>query len=159
MGTMLMETITIMVAGMMAGNELCVSLVNARLRRLDERTHFDATQALAALLGTVMPFWYAAAFLLTGLVAFRLHAAGTAAGLAAGATLLFLASIVYTVAALVPINNRIAAGEWDTRPDDWKQARQRWDTRHAARVALLTLALACLVLACLSGRATAQPGF
>ncbi len=159
MGTMLMETITIMVAGMMAGNELCVSLVNARLRRLDERTHFDATRALAALLGTVMPFWYAATFLLTGLVAFRLHAAGTAAGLAAGATLLFLASIVYTVAALVPINNRIAAGEWDTRPDDWKQARQRWDTRHAARVALLTLALACLVLACLSGRATAQPGF
>ncbi len=149
MGSTLLETITIIMAGMMAGNELCVSIVNSRLRRLDDRTHFESTRTMASVFGAFMPFWYAATLLLTGTVAFRLRAAGTAAVLADVSASLWLLSIVYTVAALVPINSRIAAWEWETRPSDWTEARQKWNTRHAARVALLMLALACLVLACL----------
>lgn len=153
MGSVLLETITIIVAGMMAGNELCVSVVNARLRGRDEQTHFEAGRALAAVFGAFMPFWYGATLLLTGAVAFSLRASGAAAVLADVSALLWLLSIAYTVAALVPINNRIAAWEWDTRPADWVQARQRWDALHTARVALLVVALTCLVLGCLLARA------
>lgn len=148
-----METIAIIAAGMMAGNELCVSIVNASLRKQDEHTRFTSGRAFAALFGAFMPFWYAATLLLAGAVAFNLRASGTAAVLADVSALLWLLSIVYTVAALVPINNRIAAWDWDTRPADWEQARQKWDALHTARVALLVTALACLVLACLLARA------
>ena len=136
----------------MTGNELCVSIVNARLSQLEERAHFEAARTLAAVFGAVMPFWYAATLLLTGLIAFHLHGSGTAAKLADVSAALWLLSIVYTVAWLVPINTRIAAWKWDTRPPEWTEARRRWDRLHAARVALLMLALAFLVFACLLAR-------
>ena len=153
MGLTLLETITIVVAGMMVGNELCVSIVDACLRRLDERTRFDSTRALAAVFGAFMPFWYAATLLLTGGVAFSLRANGMAVALAGAAALLWLISIVYTLTSLVPIATRIAAVEWEARPSGWTEARRTWDTRHIARVALLMLALAFLVSACLLARA------
>ena len=153
MGSALLETIAIIGAGMMTGNELCVSIVNASLRRQDEHTQFTSGRAFAALFGAFMPFWYAATLLLAGAVAFSLRASGTAAILADVSALLWLLSIIYTVSALVPINNRIAAWEWDARPVDWLQARQKWDALHSARVVLLVVALACLVVACLLARA------
>jgi len=152
MGLTLLETATILVAGMMAGNELCVSFVNSVLRRQEGITHFHSARALAAFFGAIMPFWYASTLLLAGGVAFRLRAAGNQAVLADLAAGIYLLSIVYTVIGLVPINNRIAKWEWETRPADWKQVHQKWDTRHGLRVAMLTLALACLALACLTAR-------
>lgn len=149
MGSRLLEMTAILVAGMMAGNELCVGIVHAQLSKLDDRARFDSARVLAAAFGAFMPFWYGATLLLTGTVAFSLRAAGTAAVLADVSAALWLLSIVYTVIGLVPINNRIAAWEWETRPVEWEQARQRWNARHAARVALLVLALSCLALACL----------
>lgn len=152
MGLTFLELITIMVAGTMAGNEFCVMIVNTRLSKLEDRAHFDSARTLAAVFGTVMPFWYAATLLLTGVVAFRLRGAGTAAVLVDASASLWLLSIVYTITCLVPINSRIAAWQWGTRPSEWTHARQKWDALHTARVALLVLALACLVLACLLTR-------
>ena len=133
---------------MMTGNELCVGIFDALLRRLGEREQFDLGQKSAALFGKLMPPWYAATLLLSTTVVYRLRSSGTAA-LAGSAALLFLLAIVFTATLLVPINSRIAGWTWDTRPKGWRQARQTWDTRHTVRVSLLFIALACLILACL----------
>ncbi len=149
MGQAFLETAAIVAAGMMAGNELCVSVFHAVVRRMEEQTQFELGTASAAVFGKFMPFWYAATLLLSGAAAYSLRGTGRASRLADISAALFLVSIVYTVTLLVPINARIASWQWDTRPGDWAQARQTWDTRHLLRVSLLVLAVVCLVVACL----------
>jgi uncharacterized membrane protein len=65
--------------------------------------------------------------------------------IATSAVLWALASL-YTVTALVPINNRIASWEKVAPPADWKTFRCRWDMLHRWRVALLTIAFAFLIM-------------
>lgn len=142
------QTAAIVAAGMMTGNELCVSIFHALLRRMDERTQFEVGKASAAVFGKFMPFWYAATLLLSGAAAYSLRGTGRASLLADISAALFLGSIVYTVTLLVPINTRIAGWQWDARPRDWAKARQTWDTRHRLRVFLLVIAVVCLALAC-----------
>jgi len=150
METTILETLAIISAGMMTGNELCVSIFHAAQRRMEERTQFEVGKMSAAVFGKFMPFWYAATLLLSGAVAYSKRGTSQASLLADTAAALFLVSIVYTVTLLVPINTRIASWQWDTRLSDWMQARQTWDTRHLLRVSLLVLAVVCLVLACLT---------
>ena len=151
MGTAILEGLAIIMAGMMTGNELCVGIFDALLRRLDERAQFDLGQKSAALFGKLMPGWYAAVLLLTAAVAYVLRESGVAARLADVSAALWMLSILGTILFLVPINSHIAKWTWDTRPADWAAARQTWDTRHHARVVLLLAALICLIAACLLG--------
>ena len=149
MGTVILETLAVIAAGMMTGNELCVIIFHAQLRGLDERAQFELGKKSAAVFGKLMPPWYAATLLLSAVVAYLLRGSGAAALLADVSAALWLLSILGTVLLLVPINSRIAGWTWDTRPADWAEARQTWDTRHSVRVSLLVLAMICLVLACL----------
>ena len=48
-------TIAILASGLMVGNELAVSVLDTRLRALDDRSHAAAAQALARVYGAVMP--------------------------------------------------------------------------------------------------------
>lgn len=148
-----LEVLTVISAGMMTGSELCVSVFHAQIRTLPEDAQFEMGQKSANVFGKFMPFWYAAMLLLSGAVAYFLRGTGTAALLANSSAALWLLSILGTVTLLVPINSRIAQWTWDTRPADWMQQRQAWDTRHRARVVLLLTALIGLVSACLMGRA------
>ena len=144
-----LELFALVSAGMMTGNELCVSIFHAQIRRMEEKVEFEMGQASAAAFGKFMPFWYAATLLLTGAVAYSLRGSRAPALLADISAALWLLSIVLTVTLLVPINSRIAGWKWETRPADWPQARRTWDTRHAVRVCLLLAALLCLVFASL----------
>ena len=145
----LLEMLAIITASMMTGTELCVSIFHALLHRMDGPVQFEMGQRSAAVFGKFMPFWYAATLLLSGAVAYFLRGTGTAATLSDSAAVLFLLSIVFTVTLLVPINTRIASWDWNTRPADWAQQRQTWDTRHVVRIFLLLIALVCLAAACL----------
>ena len=49
---------------------------------------------------------------------------------------------LYSIIALVPINNRIKS----TPPPDWKTYRRKWDLLHRWRVAILTIAFAFLIM-------------
>lgn len=152
MGQIFLEAFTLLIAGMMVGSELCVSVTNAHLDRLEERAQFESRQTVAAVMGSLMPPWYAATFLLSGAVAFFLRGRGAAALLADIAAGLFLLSIAYTLAALVPLNNQVVKWKWETRPDNWAQVGRTWDMRHVARVTLLAIGFLCLIFACLSLR-------
>ena len=146
------ELAAVVVAGTMVGNELAVALfVHPQLWRLDEATHVRAVQPLAAVLGAVMPFWYAATLLGSLGVALLVRPAGSPGHvLALAAAGLFAAMIVYTLLLPVPINNQVARWRPEALPANWRELRRRWDALHAFRVVVLAVALVLLVAACLA---------
>ncbi len=57
-----------------------------------------------------------------------------------------VAAILFSLAALVPINNRVA--RWTPRnlPEDWNAQERRWDGYHWFRTCGLVVAFALLIL-------------
>ena len=123
----------------MAGNELCVAaFVEPVLRRLPDAEQRPAVPPIASTLGRAMPFWYALSLLLTA-ADWWLSRTGAVA-IALGLQVVVL---VATLTLLVPINNRLAAGNLQ---DGWLADARHWDTLHRMRVALLLLAAAALLI-------------
>jgi uncharacterized membrane protein len=139
-----LDVLTILCTGLMIGNELAVSLfVNPVIWQLEERSQAKALSLFAGILGKVMPFWYALCLILMIAETYlRRHQPGLALLLVAVA--IWIAIIIYSVTALVPINNRIA-GLADRLPEGWRQEPKRWDTYHRWRILLLVIAMVCLV--------------
>jgi len=144
----ILNVVAILVAGLMVGCELAVAaFIHPTLDKLPDEVHQPAASAIARVLGTVMPFWYNLTFLLT------LAEAGIRWGqsghiqlwLATSASLWMLASI-YSLIALVPVNNRIKSWETSAPPADWKTNRRTWDMHHRWRTLLLTTAFAFLIV-------------
>ena len=143
-----LNVIAILVAGLMVGCELSIAaFVHPTLDTLPDNVHRPAASAIARVMGTVMPFWYALTFLLTlAEVLVRWHQSGRLPIWIAASAVLWVLVIVYTITTLVPINNRIASWEKSAPPPDWKTYRRRWDMLHRWRVALLTIAFTLLIV-------------
>jgi len=143
-----LNVFAILVAGLMVGCELAIAaFIHPTLDKLPDEAHLPAASAIARVLGTVMPFWYNLTFLLTlAEVMIQWHQSGRLpVWLAASAGLWLLAS-VYSLIALVPVNNRIKSWDKTAAPPDWKTYRRRWDMHHRWRVVLLTIAFAFLIV-------------
>ena len=140
-----LNVVAVIVAGLMVGSELCIAaFVHPTLDKLPDDVHLPAASALARLTGAVMPFWYALVFLLAfAEVLIQWHQLGRLPILIATSAVLWMVAILYSVIALVPINNRIKSNP----PPDWKTYRRKWDMLHRWRVVLLMIALAFLVVA------------
>lgn len=88
----------------------------------------------AAVLGKMMPFWYAGGLLLLIAETFLNH-------FTPGFVLLLIASIQWFLATLgsilflVPLNKGVIAAS-----SDWQRAHHRWDRMHRVRVVLLFVA-------------------
>jgi hypothetical protein len=122
----------------MTGNELCVAaFLEPVLRASRQDVQLAVAPRAAARLGRAMPFWYALSLLLTAGNWWFNRAVPVAVS-----ALLQLLIVVATIAFLVPINNRVARGELG---EDMRNAR-RWDTLHRARVVLLLIASALLLV-------------
>ena len=105
----LLNIITIISAGLMVGNELSVSaFVNPALRRLESGPQAQALSVLARSLGRAMPVWYGLCLALLVLESF-LHRHETMLVPLLTAAALWAGAIVFSISALVPINNRIAS--------------------------------------------------
>jgi uncharacterized membrane protein len=140
-----LDLVSVLLIGFMIGNELRLSaFVNPALWQLDDRPQAKALGLLAQSLGKAMPFWYALSAILAIAEAY-LRRRAAFAGLRFASAALFVLVILYTILSLVPINKRIAALNPDSLPANWKQQHRLWDKLHRARVALLTVAMACLV--------------
>ena len=146
----ILETIAIVVAGTMTGNEIAIGFfVHPRLSRLDDAVHVRAVQTLAVAQGVAMPFWYALTCLLSLTTTFFAQSTwDTPRWLALGATALFIAMSIYSVLLPVPINNQVARWQPDSLPSNWRELRNRWDVLHAIRVGFLVVALVLLVTSC-----------
>lgn len=141
--------VAILTAGLMVGNESAVAVVHAAIRRLPDVAHAATAKSLAGAFGRAMPFWYAGTLMLTIAVA-AIFPWGAGSWRVVGAAAIFAASIVLTIAVLVPINNRIAKWDLSDLPPDWLAERQRWDRFHTLRVALLCGGYAALVVGVLT---------
>ena len=143
-----LNVVAILVAGLMVGCELAIAVfIHPTLDKLPDEAHLPAASALARVLGTVMPFWYAIGFLLIlaeAIIEWR--QSGILPIWFAASAILWMLVIVYTITTLVPLNNRIASWEKSTPPAGWKTYRTKWDSHHRRRVALLTIAFAILVV-------------
>jgi uncharacterized membrane protein len=152
----LVDVLTIVCTGLMIGNELAVSLfVNPAVWQLEESAQAQALSLLARSLGKAMPFWYAACLVLLIVEAY-LHRQGSTLPLIVAAIAIWIAVIIYTVVALVPINKRIALLPAGSLPVRWRQDHERWDKLHRLRILLLTAALSFLAYGLVSAGAPAQ---
>jgi uncharacterized membrane protein len=138
----------IIVAGLMVGCELAIAaFVHPTLDTLPDEIHLPAASALARVLGRFMPFWYILAFLLISAEAWiEWRQSGRLPIWIATSAVVWMLACLYSITALVPINNRIATWEKSTPPADWKTYRHRWDLLHRWRVVLLTIAFAFLIV-------------
>jgi hypothetical protein len=113
----------------MVGSELAIAaFVHPTLDRLPDNVHLPAASALARVLGRFMPFWYILVFLLTlAEVYIQWRQSGRLPIWIATSAVLWALASVYSIIALVPINNRIASWEKVAPPADWKTFRCKWD--------------------------------
>ena len=143
-----LNVIAILVAGLMVGCELAIAaFIHPTLDKLPDDVHLPAASAIARVMGRVMPFWYALTFLLAVAEgAIHWHQSGRLPIWIATSAVLWILASVYSLIALVPINNRIKSWEKSAPPTDWKTYRRRWDRHHRWRVLLLTIAFAFLIV-------------
>ena len=135
-----LDTITIILAGLMVGNELAVAaFFNPAAWRLESTPQAQALSILAGSLGRVMPVWYGLCLALLVLESF-LHRGQAAFIPLLTATVIWAGVIIFSISALVPINNRIASLNTAPTPG-WKQDHKKWDSRHRIRILLLAVAL------------------
>lgn len=141
----LLNIVTITAAGLMVGTELSVSaFVNPALRRLESGPQAQALAILARSLGRAMPVWYGLCLALVVAEAFlQRHQPTFIPLLIAGA--IWVSTIVLSVSALVPINNRIASLDKAAPAPGWERDHKRWDALHRVRILLLMLALLLVV--------------
>jgi len=143
----LLDTITVILAGSMVGNELAVTaFFNPAAWRLESKLQAQALSILAGSLGRVMPVWYGLCFGLLGLELF-LHRHQPVLVLLLTATLIWAGVIIFSISALVPINNRIASLNTAAPTPGWKQDHKKWDSLHRIRLLLLAVALVALTYA------------
>ncbi|UCZ59635.1 DUF1772 domain-containing protein [Mycolicibacterium phocaicum] len=138
------QILTVIVVGTLVGVEFGVAaFTHPILERLPDDGYRQARATGSRVLGTVMPFWYAAAAALLVADAILAPAPGAIA-----AVVLMAAVMVLTLTTLVPINNRVAA--WaGAGPDDAPTSRElahRWDRLHWLRVGLLLVAFVLVAL-------------
>ncbi len=143
-----LNVVAIIVAGLMVGCELAIAaFIHPTLDKLPDAVHQPAASAIARVLGTVMPFWYNLTFLLALVeVVIRWRQTGHLPIWFATSALLWMLASVYSLIALVPVNNRIKSWENSTPPADWKTYRRKWDIHHRWRTVLLTIAFAFLIV-------------
>ena len=143
-----LKVVAIIVAGLMVGSELAIAaFVHPTLDKLPDDVHLPAASALARVTGTVMPIWYILVFLLTLTeVVIQWNQSGRLPIWIAASAVLWMLASLYSVTALVPINNRIKSWEESTPPPDWKTYRRKWDMHHRRRVVLLTIAFTFLIV-------------
>ena len=141
----LLDTTTIVFAGLMVGNELAVSaFVNPAVWRLDNGPQAQGLSILARSLGRVMPVWYGLCLALLALESF-LHFHQTTLAPLLIAVALWAGAIVLSISALVPINNRIASLNTAAPAPGWERDHRKWDALHRVRILLLILALLIVV--------------
>jgi hypothetical protein len=139
-----LDTVTITFAGLMVGSELAVSaFVNPVVWQLESGPQAQGLSSLARSLGRVMPVWYGLCLALLALESF-LHRHQAALVPLITATLIWAGVVVFSIAMLVPINNRIASLNAAAPAPDWKRDHKKWDSLHRVRIVLLAAAVLAL---------------
>ncbi len=123
----------------LVGVEFCVSaFVNPNAWRLDATSQATMLGRFAAVLGRVMPFWYAGVLALLGVETW-IHRHTPVFPMLLTASVILIFTTLATILFLVPLNKRVV----EAGPG-WQQAHRNWDRRH--RVRIVALAIAAILL-------------
>ncbi|MGC1421539.1 MAG: DUF1772 domain-containing protein [Terracidiphilus sp.] len=145
----LLDIATTVCIGLLIGTEFAVAaFINPILRKLGAREELRAIRLFAAKLGAAMPFWYGVSLLLLVAEAVMRHGENGYLLLIAACSI-WTAVIVLTLVFLVPINNRLARVDPDAVVEPALKEHGRWDAMHRWRVATLTAAMVCFLVAVL----------
>lgn len=147
------DVLTATVTGTMVGNEFAIAtFIHPQIKKLSNNTHAQIATPVASVLGKVMPFWYALTLVLIlgAALEHRPLTTGPSLFILLAAAILTL-TIIFTIAMLVPLNNRIAGMDPDHPYECWLQDRCRWDKLHQVRVILLVMTLLLLLTGLLAG--------
>ena len=145
----LLDIATTVCIGLLIGTEFAVAaFINPILRKLGAREELRAIRLFAAKLGAAMPFWYGVSLLLLVAEAVMRHGENGYLLLIAACSI-WAAVIVLTLVFLVPINNRLARVDPDAVVEPALKEHGRWDAMHRWRVATLTAAMVCFLVAVL----------
>ncbi len=145
----LLDIATTVCIGLLIGTEFAVAaFINPILRKLGAREELRAIRLFAAKLGAAMPFWYGVSLLLLVAEAVMRHGENGHLLLIAACSI-WAAVIVLTLVFLVPINNRLARVDPDAVVEPALKEHGRWDAMHRWRVATLTAAMVCFLVAVL----------
>ncbi|MGC2613082.1 MAG: DUF1772 domain-containing protein [Terracidiphilus sp.] len=145
----LLDIATTVCIGLLIGTEFAVAaFINPILRKLGAREELRAIRLFAAKLGAAMPFWYGVSLLLLVAEAVMRHGENGHLLLIAACSI-WAAVIVLTLVFLVPINNRLARVDPDAAVEPALKEHGQWDALHRWRVATLTAAMVCFLVAVL----------
>ena len=145
----LLDIATTVCIGLLIGTEFAVAaFINPILRKLGAREELRAIRLFAAKLGAAMPFWYGVSLLLLVAEAVMRHGENGYLLLIAACSI-WTAVIVLTLVFLVPINNRLARVDPDAAVEPALKEHGQWDALHRWRVATLTAAMVCFLVAVL----------
>jgi hypothetical protein len=132
------EILAVLITGSIVGVEFAVAaFAHPIFAGLPDAAFRAARSDAGRLLGKVMPFWYLVSLALLVAVAVTVRSP-----LLGAVVVLMAAVVVLTVTVLVPINNRIATGEFS------RDLAARWDRLHRLRVAMLAAIFVLLTAAC-----------
>jgi len=145
----LLDIVTTVCIGLLIGTEFAVAVfINPILRKLGAREELRAIRLFGAKLGATMPLWYGASLVL--LIAERVFRHGEPGVLPLiAASALWASAIVLSIVFLVPINNRLVHTDPEAAPEPALKEAGQWDAMHRWRVATLTAAMVCFLIAVL----------
>ncbi len=140
---------TILLVGLLAGNELCALIIHITLDRLPISQSRPGTQAITRQLGQLMPVFMPVTIIVT-------FATGIGLGIGLGngrSVLLILAGcallgmLAITFVGLKPLNGRELAATDSTPETDWRTWRRKWLQLHSMRVGCDVAALILVAFA------------
>jgi hypothetical protein len=143
---MILWLLAVLVLGLMCGSELNIAMFgHPTLNRQPLEAHILVRSSFAALFGKVMPFWMVTSTLLNLLLLLPVTRLNSEAWtLSAIALAIQILAVAFSLAAPVPINNRIAHWTPQSLPSDWEAQEHRWDLYHWIRTCGLVIAFAIL---------------
>lgn len=136
---------TILLVGLLAGNELCALIIHVTLDRLPVAQSRAGTQAITRQLGQLMPVFMPVTILVTFATGIALANARSVLLILAGCALIGMLAITFV--GLKPLNGRELAATDATPETDWRSLRRSWLKLHSARVGFDMAALILVAFA------------
>jgi hypothetical protein len=136
---------TILLVGLLAGNELCALIIHLALDRLPTAQSLAGSQAITRRLGQLMPVFMSLTIVVTLATGIALSNASSALLIAAGCALIGMLAI--TILGLRPLNDHELAATSQTPETDWRSWRRKWVRLHSMRVGCDVAALVMVAVA------------
>ena len=148
MGTTVLQAVGVVLAGILAGEELIVRYgVQPALGNLDDRIHVATRIALVRALRIVVP----GLILPTAAVAVAILVTGgggqNGAGWRWAGMAALLVFVLFSFLGTVPINMKVVDWQPDQLPPDWRAVVHRWQRLDTLRSTAAILAFVCFVIA------------